>query len=160
MKIRKSILTVSLMLIFPCFVYADTIYLKNGESIKGKIKEKTGTYLVINVQGFDFSYLLNDTQRIEENGIEEKMDVAPSKADGCAKDGLKYALQKEYTEAIISYQKAIIYNPNDVQYYKMLGHVYELNLNNKKAVEIYKKALEIFPDNKEIMDDLSAATKQ
>lgn len=162
---KKTIIILFLILTFiiTFLAYADTVYLKNGETIKGKIKEKTDKYVTITLQGlerFDISYLLSDIQGIDDTGIVEKIDVlSPSKAERYATVGLEYVLSKRYDLAIQSYNMAIIYNPNNADYYKNLGGAYSLNQKIDKAIEVYKKTSEIFPEDKEILEKLSTLVK-
>ncbi|MBU0599166.1 tetratricopeptide repeat protein [bacterium] len=67
---------------------------------------------------------------------------------------------KRFNEAALSYQEAIKRSPPKIKivasYYSNLGIVYQAMRENKKAVDCFKKALEIDPNQREALENLSA----
>lgn len=57
-------------LIFCPFVHAETIYLKSGKTIEGKILEKTDKYIKIDFQGVRLTYYWNEIDHVK--GLEDK----------------------------------------------------------------------------------------
>lgn len=135
MKKKVTIIIFALLCTLVSLTYADIIYLKNGEARKGKIKQKTNAVVILTMRGFDFTYLLNDVQRIDETGIDDTMDIVPSQAERYAREGLEYMLKTDYDAAIIAYQMAIVLNPNNADYSKGLEEAQEAKRLTKSKAE-------------------------
>ncbi|MFA5059573.1 MAG: DUF2059 domain-containing protein [Candidatus Omnitrophota bacterium] len=63
LKKTSLILFFSFLICLPSF--AETIYLKNGKTINGKITEKTNTQVKINVNGIGITYYADEIERID-----------------------------------------------------------------------------------------------
>ena len=63
----KKILMVSIL--FICTVYADTIYFKNGATVKGDITEKNAQTVSIKVGETMTIYSMNDIKKVEKSAI-------------------------------------------------------------------------------------------
>lgn len=61
-----------LSLFFSIYVFAETVVLKSGKSVEGKILEKTDTYIKIDLLGTTLTYFLEDVEKIEEAKVEPK----------------------------------------------------------------------------------------
>ena len=62
--------------------------------------------------------------------------------------GSQAEMHGKFEEALNEYKKALDKNPNLVSLYNTIGHIYSSKLkDNKKAIEIYLKGLEIFPND-------------
>jgi len=53
-------------------LFADTITLKSGRTVEGKIIEKTDKYVKIDLQGIELTYFIDEIEKIEADGIELK----------------------------------------------------------------------------------------
>ncbi|MCK5393552.1 MAG: ankyrin repeat domain-containing protein, partial [Candidatus Omnitrophica bacterium] len=60
-----KILLLTLAICCPKFVFAETIVLKSGKKIEGKIIEKTEEYIKTNLYGVDLTYYLDDIATID-----------------------------------------------------------------------------------------------
>ena len=64
---REKILTVLALLACLClpgFVFAETIILKSGKTVEGKLVEKTDKYIKIDFQGVPITYFFDDVESI------------------------------------------------------------------------------------------------
>jgi len=81
--------------------------------------------------------------------------------------GLNFILASDFNSAIKAFEEALKYDSKDAQSYYNLGLLYGVYKNNpKKAVQCYKKYLEILPRGpkaelvKERIEDLTAALSE
>lgn len=54
-----------LVFLFPVIIFAETIILKSGQKIEGKIIEKTNEYIKIDFQGASLTYFLDEIESID-----------------------------------------------------------------------------------------------
>lgn len=72
----KSIITAFIILLFACGVsYADTVILKSGKEVKGKIIDKTSEYIVLEFYGTKLTYYMNDIEKIVEDVPDGKINT-------------------------------------------------------------------------------------
>ncbi|MFC1674603.1 tol-pal system YbgF family protein [Candidatus Omnitrophota bacterium] len=60
----KKIILVAILLALPLACFAETVTLKSGETIEGKIVEKTDKYIKIDFEGVSLTYWLEDIESI------------------------------------------------------------------------------------------------
>lgn len=95
-----------------------------------------------------------------------KLKVSRLTANYHFSQGNQYFKHEEYRKAIDCYEKAVVSNPNLGEAYQYLGESYKSLYKpgdesppNKqkadKALEALKKALEVFPNNKQIISSLA-----
>lgn len=66
MKDNKSIvLMLAICLCFPVLIFAETIILKSGETVEGKLLEKTDEYIKIDFQGVPLTYFIDEVNTID-----------------------------------------------------------------------------------------------
>lgn len=101
-------------------------------------------------EGYDM-YLVNEYKaavRLFNEAIKKKPDfVKPYN-----KSGLAYVAMKKVDHALVMYKKAFYIDPKFAEAYYNAGVAYEIkykdkNPNNEKAIEVYKKAIELKNDN-------------
>ena len=68
-KPRMIILLFLLSLVFPFFSFGETIILKSGQEIQGKITEKTSKYIKIDFDGVLLTYYLDEIRGIKEEPV-------------------------------------------------------------------------------------------
>ena len=74
------------------------------------------------------------------------IDVSPNENANMAK-AIIAEKQGQYNIAIKEYEKVLAENPNFIELYQKIGHIYSYKLkNHQKAIEIYLKGLSIAPD--------------
>lgn len=64
-KKRLVILLLVLSLCFPTLIFAETIVLKSGKTVEGKIIEKTDKYVKIDSEGVPLTYYYDEIEKIE-----------------------------------------------------------------------------------------------
>ncbi|MCX5705440.1 MAG: hypothetical protein NTZ92_05235 [Candidatus Omnitrophica bacterium] len=76
MQIKKLYYSVCLIfaffVIFMTALFADTVVLKSGKTVEGKIIEKTNKYVKIDFQGVELTYFVDEIEKIESDGAELK----------------------------------------------------------------------------------------
>lgn len=80
-KERLIILLLLSSLSFPALSFAETIILKSGEEIEGKVIEKTDKYIKIDFEGVQLTYFFDDIKTIEG----EEITKEDSKAEPVSK---------------------------------------------------------------------------
>jgi len=107
---KLLMILLSVGLFFPCFIFAETIVLKSGKKVEGKLIEKTDKYIKIDFYGVPLTYFLDDVKSIEEESIENT-----SKAEAIYIEGrrlkeeayLELYKKHNYSLAIEKYNKAL-----------------------------------------------------
>lgn len=69
-KKRLVIPLLVLSLCFPTLIFAETIVLKSGKTVEGKIIEKTDESVKIDFHGVELTYFIDEVERIETDGID------------------------------------------------------------------------------------------
>lgn len=70
MKKKRSILLIILLsMCFSFFVFAETVVLKSGKKIEGKIIEKTDEYIKIDLYGMPITYYFEDIESTNGGGV-------------------------------------------------------------------------------------------
>lgn len=91
-KKRLPVLILAISLCIPVFGSAETVVLKSGKTVEGKITEKTDNYIKMNfqgVEGAEITYLLKDIERIENAESANQVTTEPvskSKSNGINKE--------------------------------------------------------------------------
>jgi len=67
MKKKLTILLLTMILCLPTLSTAETITLKSGQEIEGKIIEKTDKYLKVDFQGVTITYFNDEIERVDSN---------------------------------------------------------------------------------------------
>ena len=124
---RKMMLFVCSMLLFAIvtpFVFAETIILKSGRSIKGKITEKTDDYIEIAFQEGILTYNMNNVARIEEEKPSTSNDVtsgSSAELHNLKKSAEQAFRDGKYEDAVLATRKAIQLEPRNPELYGGLG---------------------------------------
>lgn len=77
MSLKKSLCFLIFTLFFCCASYADTIYLKNGKVIEGKVVNETSYYVTVIENNAMVDYFDDEIERIEKDGEKEAAKAAP-----------------------------------------------------------------------------------
>ena len=121
--------TLIIVLYSPFFAFAETIILKSGKTIEGKIIEKTGEYIKIDFYGVALTYWFDEIESIdgvkpvspatERNNLprENNPPISSESAKEAIDKGIEYGKQGNYDEAISEFTKAIELNPNYAETY-------------------------------------------
>jgi len=69
-KKKLVVLILVISLCFPAFIFAETIVFKTGESVEGKLIEKTDKYIKIDFHGVPLTYFYDEIENIEANEVD------------------------------------------------------------------------------------------
>lgn len=132
---KKVILAIGGLLIsiqLVSFVYADTITLKSGTKITGKIIGQTAEYVKIDFRGSQLTYYLKDIAKIETDANLKQ-----------EKNFQKLVLEKDYDQ-IIAYAEQVLSLPYadydsayKIKILDILANSYLLKQNYQKALELF-----------------------
>lgn len=78
----KKIILILVLLALPLMCFAETIVLKSGKTVEGKIIERTDQYVKIEFQGIGLTYFLEDVESIDgiaSMDLSKKQDVIANK---------------------------------------------------------------------------------
>jgi len=167
-KIAQIILVLSVCLYLPFLAYAETIILKSGKIVQGRLIEKTDKYIKIDFQGVPLTYFFDEVESINGEQLEsspEGKDVGihvnisdPNIAIGYLKAAIKdnpsdfsaynslgmaYAKLNQLKDALGCFQKAIEINPDFAESYAYLGATYNSLEQPEKAIPYLKKAIDL-----------------
>jgi tetratricopeptide (TPR) repeat protein len=161
----RLILLLAAVLYSPAPVFAETIVLKSGQKIEGRILEKTDKYIKIDFQGMPLTYYVDDIARIESTHNEmakiadeesgEFLRANPNSAKAYNDRGVAYRMNGKQKEAIACFTKAIEIDPAYAQAYNNRGISYGSSeiKNYTLALYDFDKAIEIEPQNGEYYFD-------
>lgn len=99
-KKKVSILILMICMCFSVAASAETIVLKSGKTVEGKILEKTDKYIKIDFEGVSLTYSIDEVERIYEKPVNISNEFAASTAE----DILKKA---DYYHSISDFDKSI-----------------------------------------------------
>lgn len=157
---RFLVALVALAILASGSALADTIYMKNGLRIDGKVHIETAEYIILLV------YNESGRVKIPRNNIDRIDYDFATKAASIKDDDIKgqyelgvWALSKGmYAEAITQFEKVKGKEGAGKDTLKLLGEAYEHRQQLDKAYECYKEYLLVNPDDAEIKkksDDLA-----
>lgn len=158
-------LAIILILFFPATLFAESIVLKSGKKIEGKIIERADQYIKIEFEGRPLYYELKYIKGIEED--------SPTAADVnfYLKNGLKYGSEAKFKEAEEELKKGLVINPAEHNLQEILkiiedlkngiireeyavhllkGSYYLMNAEYQPAITEFKEALKLNPDNADL----------
>jgi len=96
------------VLLFPAFVYAETIVLKSGKKIEGKIIEKNETYITVDFEGGTLPYFYEDIETIDGKKLALATPIDPlNPASSVNKEVVRQAnsvRKLPFSTAIITYE--------------------------------------------------------
>ncbi len=134
-------------------VFAETIVLKSGKQIEGKIIEKTDQYLKIEIEGIPVTYWLDEIERVDEKASFPSQ-VAISESISSKSEIEKiitpkvedYLKNKKYKDTIPLLRKAIELAPDNPEFYLGLGICYYYVGDFQEASSLLQKAIELQPE--------------
>ena len=143
-------------LCFPSVVFADTITLKSGQKIEGKILDKTDNYIEIEINGVPFKYFSREIESSDKEAS-NRPPLNQETKDQDTKDYLKEMIglmsnlaHKDLEQATQNFQNILSKNPQSPQAYIGLGAIYYAKKDYNKAIEYIQKGLSFNP--KDSMD--------
>ncbi|TAM42735.1 tetratricopeptide repeat protein [bacterium] len=105
-----------LIMFFPDISSADTVVLKSGKIIEGKITEKTNEYIKIDAAGMPLYYehkYIQETKEDSPSSVPEKEAPAAEETQDYFKRGLALAKDAEFTKAENELKRGLALDPAD-----------------------------------------------
>jgi len=152
------------LILFACLtssLFAETIILKSGKKIEGKITLKTNKYLRIDFIGVPLTYHFDEVESIDgikvisydemaNNATEEYqvyLENNPDSAVAYNQRGVAYRMQGNHNDAIICFTKAIEINPQYAEAYLNRGLSYASSeiKKDEQALSDFNKSIELNP---------------
>ena len=65
---KKILIILALLMCLPVFAFAETIVLKSGKTVEGKLTEKTDKYIKIDFDGVPLTYFMDEIESIRQQG--------------------------------------------------------------------------------------------
>lgn len=146
-------------------VFAETILLKTGKTIEGKIIEKTDKYIKIDIAGVSVPYFLNEIDTIDgkqlsaskeistathvpsEKTLEVNSGVNNNEAKSYYDRGVTYATAGNFNQAIGYFNKAIELKPDYADAWGGRGMSYSSKGDFDQALSDFNKVIEINPES-------------
>ncbi|MDD5130537.1 MAG: tetratricopeptide repeat protein [Candidatus Omnitrophica bacterium] len=157
--VEIRLLVLALVLYFPVSVFAETIVLKSGKTVEGKILEKTDKYIKIDFQDMPLIYWFDEIESVD--GVKQNSSLAKEEtlsqdntltpvdvkaAEEYFRRGDAYNRQGNPAQAIFNFTKAIEINPSYAEAYCARAGVYFYQHNDVQTISDYTKAIEINPN--------------
>ncbi|MHB8157974.1 MAG: tetratricopeptide repeat protein [Desulfocucumaceae bacterium] len=132
-----------------CLVFADTLILKSGAIVKGKITQDSGEYLIVEVSGIPVTYWKDEIKKIEKDDAAGMAGPEMASGEKSAAEYFKVAsdaiIKKNYQDAANNAEKAIAADKNYLPAYAVLeASYYRLN-KFKELVEVSTQAVSLVP---------------
>ena len=128
------------------FVFADTIILKSGQSLEGKIIKKTDKYIKIDFQGNTSTYNMDEVAKIEEGKSLTSNDVISGPSTGLSdleKSADQAFLDGRYEDTLLDMRKIIQLEPKNPELYIGLGMACYYAGRLEESVSAFQKALKL-----------------
>ena len=175
-KLNRSILII-VILFFCISAFAETIKLKSGEKIAGKIIEGNKEHIKIIVDGKPIIFSIAEIDSIEDpnekipppmfgnslkskqqkasdekfiNNVVQKAGSRKTAAKEMVALGWKYYDQRDLITSMKRFNQAWLLDSNNADIYWGFGLILAAQGDSVKAIEMYEKSLSINPDNKYI----------
>jgi len=167
MKNNLLILLLTLVLFFPVSVFAETIVLKSGKTVEGKLIEKTDKYIKIDFQGVPLTYYLDEVESVDEVKQDFPLkegkklpqennlsSIVTNEAKVYFQRGIVDFQQGNMSQAVSSFNKAIEISPNYANAYYNRGVAYFKSNKFDEAISDYDKSvsLNINPEKAKFLD--------
>jgi tetratricopeptide (TPR) repeat protein len=166
---RMRLFKILIILCFPSILFAESITLKSGKKIEGKITEKTDQYIKIEVDATPIYYERKFIATIDESkeSVPLPKEDAGSMNPDYFKNGLQYCSEAKFQEAEDEFKKGLSVDPNSRNFKEVLKiieglksgqikqdyaiHVFKgsyclTESRFEQAISEFKSALEINPD--------------
>lgn len=152
------ILGVVILIISKTFVLAETIILKSGQKVEGKIIEKTDKYIKIDFQGVSLTYNVDEIASIEKEVVAplatretvSGITTGTSDLEKYTTESEQCFLNEKYEDTITLLKKIILLKPEDSDLQIVLGILYYYAGNLEESIATLQKALSLAPNDPEI----------
>lgn len=156
---KMKVFVLLLVLGFPVSIFAETIVLKTGKTVEGKIVEKTNEYIKVDFQGVPVTYFIDEIESVDETKSVDETEqslpviteeessqennltlVQPETAEEYFKRGIDSNGKGDFAQGLSDLSKAIEIDPNFAGAYGSRAFVYYKAKEYDKAWEDVRKA--------------------
>lgn len=102
---KRMLLILLLVLCSPIYIFAETIVLKNGKTVEGKLIEKTDKHIEIDFQGVSLEYFFDEIKTID--GIQPGYLSIDKRGNKCEVQSKKEGFEEG---------EELVYCPNSISY--------------------------------------------
>jgi tetratricopeptide (TPR) repeat protein len=166
---------------YPFSSRAETIILKSGKMIRGRIVDRNNERIKVDIDGIPLTYYFEDIESIDGEKISLGLpqgknssgtDEPQTKNSDSAKEATRtisvecqehyakaeeYIQNKQYDSAIAEFKKVIQIDPRFFEAYNSMGFVYIQLGQYEEAIVYFQKALEINPNYAPAYDNIGVA---
>jgi len=155
MRLKLLCVLVLILSLINTAAFADTITLKDGRVIEGKIVEETKDYVKINFSDVILTYFPEEIDKITRAGpsaqekIESKPEIKGETEAAIAEyyeKTIQLGAEGKFDEAISYYEKVIQLNPKLLAPYLGIGALYLRMGKFREAIDVLEKGLNINPE--------------
>lgn len=127
------------------FCFADTIVLKDGDTIDGTILEETSDYVAIDFEGVPMKYFREDIKEIKKEIVHdnEKAAINNELAFNHFEKAKELRKKDDYSAAISELEKAIEIDPANLIYYNHIAELYYNLGQYEQSLKYCEKTLEV-----------------
>lgn len=140
---KKYFLALVICWLLPSLSIAETVILKSGKVLEGRIKEKTDKQILLNYHDQDLYYELKSIETIDGKRPQDfslaAMKIDASEISGPFENGLWLASTRKFAEAFDSFKKSLNENPMDTNALEAI-HILE-DLRAGKITDDFAQAL-------------------
>ena len=149
MKLQSSrimmFVLIGMIFLSVSFVYAETIILKSGKTIEGKLTEKTDKYIKIDFQGEPLIYSLDEIESIDGKRVAAsslKEETPSNLCNSYFKQGTVFLKQGIYEEAIKQLEEAVKCDSAQAGALHNLAVAYACKGDYARAIAEFQKVLQ------------------
>ncbi|MDD5583682.1 MAG: hypothetical protein PHV55_01315 [Candidatus Omnitrophica bacterium] len=107
MKKLNSLTAIIASFYFLIPVFAETVVLKSGKTVEGKILEKTDKHLKIEISGVGITYYLDEIESIDgQKTLASSETIAPSSKNSAASSQISDASEESFADKVIGKLKS------------------------------------------------------
>ncbi len=164
----KKLTLLIIFLSFAFFAKAETVVLKSGKVITGKITERTDSYIKVDIGGIAIKYYLEAVETIDGKHVAQ---IAAEKKEHLVSSGQdqrtmseswlkayaqaeKHVENREFQQAIAKFNEVLEEDPQAFEAYTGIGFVYIHQGEYEKAIASFNKAIEINPEYAPAYDNI------
>lgn len=165
----KKLILLFFLVGFSCLVKAETVILKTGKVIEGRITERTPEYIKVDIGGIAIKYYLEGVTSIDGEEVIQKPSTATALTSDSAtsKERIRsqtwiehYGLaenhleNRQYKQAIDEFNKVIEEDPGAYEAHTGIGFVHIQQGKYEEAIKSFKKAIAINPEYASAYDNV------
>ena len=140
-KLRLGVLILVVLFILPPFASAETVVLKSGKTVEGKLIEKTDKYIKMDFQGVPLTYFLDEIESIDGKNVYVAPVTESSLANTSEKPAAIEILNPLYTQPANINENIEIEPESTVEDMLKKANYYYAMHDFDKAIELCEAAL-------------------